>query len=361
MLAVFLLLQTGQDTFRREPEVADMNQSARTGLDMISRDLIKAGFETPPALAVLWTDVTIIYADENVPTSRPEPCDKGQDHNKEAYLDPGGLFPEWLGWSRLDDFFGRFRSSCTLFPVVHAQGQGGGGCGTIERSSVLNIPPDSFVPSQSDPEQAYQEGQVLFALETSCECDTGGDPNKPCSLSAIPFEVTHPPQLQNTGTLKIIHNSGGGSNSTGNNQPGGFDRQVDPECAVIGLFHMIEYRINPIPPAANPILERRDLAISSDWTPVSNNIENLQFQYALGSSDVFVDDPAAPAYADPATWITRVKVTVAGRSESRNLEGASAGVFAAEDTHLRRSFSTTMVLRNQVFSAARETDNTDYN
>jgi hypothetical protein len=44
-------------------------------------------------------------------------------------------------------------------------------------------------------------------------------------------------------------------------------------------------------------------------------------------------------------------VTVAGRSESTNLEGASAGVFAAEDTFLRRTFTTTVSLRNQLAHA----------
>ena len=32
MASVYLLLQKGQTSFQREPEVADMNQSARAGL-----------------------------------------------------------------------------------------------------------------------------------------------------------------------------------------------------------------------------------------------------------------------------------------------------------------------------------------
>ena len=43
MAAVFTLLQKGQTTFQREPEVAEMNQNARYGLDMIVRDLTDAG------------------------------------------------------------------------------------------------------------------------------------------------------------------------------------------------------------------------------------------------------------------------------------------------------------------------------
>lgn len=328
MMAVFALLQQGQDSFRREPEVADLNQSARTGLSMISADLLKAGYETPPVMAIMWVDgggitpdeLTIVYADETVPISEPIKCD-----------DPLG---------------------------EKEAGEGTGGpCKTIDKSSVLNIDPGTFVPPQADPEQAYHDGQILFAVETS-DCDGDGQ------IGAIPFEVSKAPKMNNAGgedNLQIIHNPGGGHNESDLNAPGGFNRQVHPDCAVIGLFHLIQYRINPLPPDPNPMLERRDLALGLDWIPVSNNIENLQVQYAAGNFDIFLDAPATPVHGDPNTWITRVKVTVFGRTESRNLEGASAGVFAAEDTHLRKSFSTTVGLRNQVFAAARETDNVNYN
>jgi prepilin-type N-terminal cleavage/methylation domain-containing protein len=317
MAAIFTLLQRGQDTFRREPEVADLNQNARGGLRMISADLMRAGFETPPVMAIMWIDgggitpdeLTIVYADENVPTSEPIKCaDK-----------PGP-------------------------------------CKTIERSSVLNIEPDSFDPPQANPEEAYHDGQVLFAIETS-DCDGDGQ------VGAVPFEVTQPPLLNSAGgvpNLQINHNPGQGEAEI--NRPGGFNRQVHPDCAVIGLFHVIQYRVNPLPPAPNPMLERRDLALGSDWIPVSSNIENLQVQYAVGMSDIFNDAPTPqPVHGDPNTWITRVKVTVFGRSESRNLEGSSAGVFASDDTYLRKTFSTTMSLRNQTFSVAKETDFANYN
>ena len=64
---------------------------------------------------------------------------------------------------------------------------------------------------------------------------------------------------------------------------------------------------------------------------------------------------------DPSTWITRVRVTIGGRTESTNLQGASAGVFDADDTHVRKTFSTVVSLRNQVYSAANKSDLADYN
>jgi prepilin-type N-terminal cleavage/methylation domain-containing protein len=48
MGAVFGLLTRGQRTFEREPEVADLQQSARNALDMVSKDVLQAGSGLPP-------------------------------------------------------------------------------------------------------------------------------------------------------------------------------------------------------------------------------------------------------------------------------------------------------------------------
>jgi prepilin-type N-terminal cleavage/methylation domain-containing protein len=48
MAAVFGLLTRGQRSFEREPQIADLQQSARTALDMVSRDVLQAGAGLPP-------------------------------------------------------------------------------------------------------------------------------------------------------------------------------------------------------------------------------------------------------------------------------------------------------------------------
>ena len=80
--SVFGLMASGQTTFRRETQVADMQMSTRSGLELLSRDLAMAGFRTPPAAAIIWADsggtqpdeVTIVYADPDVPLSNPLQC-----------------------------------------------------------------------------------------------------------------------------------------------------------------------------------------------------------------------------------------------------------------------------------------------
>lgn len=313
MSSVFALLTTGQDSFRRENQVADMQMSARGGLETVSRDLTVAGYRTPPASAILWSDgggiqpdeITIVYADPDVPVSRPLQC--------------GGA----------------------------GQGGGGGPCGTINQSATLLVDPNTMEPLIGSAQDAYSQSMILSAIETE-DCNGDG------MVGFYPFHVTQPPVLTGaagTETLSINHNPGNLASEL--NAPGGFNEQVREDCAVVGLFHMVTYRVSPPPPVGNPTLERRDLTLSPEWIPVAFNIENLQVRFGIGGDSVtLVDAPFMPPSDDPLTWINRVDVTVTGRTEDTNLKGATAGVFDAADTYVRKSVSSQVGLRNVVFAAA---------
>jgi type IV pilus assembly protein PilW len=310
MASVFTLLQKGQTSFQREPEVAEMNQNARYGLDMIMRDLTDAGYgdSLPVLSAVVPTDgggdtpdqVTIVYVDGDYPT-----------------VEPGPPF------------------------------------GPLKNSAVAWADPTTYEPPRdpADYETAYADGDILFAIETA-DCDGDGE------IGIVPFELTKDPQMAG-GKLKLQHNPG--QSESGLNRPGGFNGEVEGDCAVFGIFKMITYRINPLPPAENPSLERREVGGDADgtWYPVASNIENLQVQYALGNTDLFLDAPALPDDADPTTWITQVRVTLNGRSASADLQGAREGDFA-DGNRLRNSFTTTILLRNITAKAGLE-NNTFYN
>jgi type II secretory pathway pseudopilin PulG len=316
MTSVFVLLQKSQKSFAREPEVSEMNANARAGLDRISQDLAVAGFATPSNMAVMWSDgggvtpdrIGIVYADPEVPVSRPRPC-----------------------------------------PL-------GGPCATIGASAVVNIDPFSFSTQPPNFSEVYQEGMTLFAIQ-----GPNGDPAcDGVEPGLVPFQLTAPPACTGPGgpangpsaceTLNLT--LGPAQAVTELNPPPGFATDVSLHCAVIGLYHVVEYRVNPLPPATNPQLERRDAASGEPWTPVAANIENLQVQYVQGLNETFQDTPPLmPVGADPGSWVTRVRITVGGRSESKDLEGGTAGVYAASDTHLRRSFTTTVSLRNQLSQA----------
>jgi hypothetical protein len=277
---------------------------------MISRDLTMAGYKTPGAAAILWVDggvnpdeITVVYADPDVPTSEPMKCGSA------------------------------------------GAGGGGGACGTINNSSTLNLEIETLDPYLADAAQAYEAGMILFALETA-DCNDDGQ------IGLYPFEITQPPLVNRTNghdTLQINHNPGNQESEL--NVPGGFNREVHQDCAIVGFFHVIQYRVSPPLPTRNPVLERRDLSNADPWIPVANNIENLQFQYATAAISEMIDVPTTPVQSDPLTWINRVRVTVLGRTESTNLPGGSEGAFAAEDTHVRNTFSTAVSLRNLTFQA----------
>lgn len=312
MASVYALLGGGQESFRRENEVAEMQMSTRSGVERITRDLTMAGYRTPPMTAVLWNDggginpdeVTIVYADPDVPLSRPLQCGNA-----------GG-------------------------------GGGGGPCGTIGNSSTLFIEPRSLDPAPATPENAYQSGMVLMAVETE-DCNGDGQ------TGLYPFEVTQPPNMTSAGggdALQINHNPGRGATEL--NPPGGFNRQVREDCAVIGRFRVISYRVSPPPPVGNPTLERRDLSTSAEWISVAHNIENLQIQYGVGDAPDLQDVPPMTPNDDPQTWINRVSVSLTGRTESANLQGASEGVFDPADTYVRKTVSSLVSLRNVVAEAS---------
>ncbi len=316
MTSVFVLLQKSQKSFAREPEVSDMNGNARAGLDRISQDLAVAGLATPPIAAVMWSDgggltpdgIGIVYADPEVPVSRPWPC-----------------------------------------PVA-------GPCATIATSAVVNVDPLSFSPQPPNFADAYQEGMVLFAIQ-----GPNGDPA--CDTVApglVAFQLVAAPACTGAGgpangpsaCENLSLSIGPAPSVTDLGPPAGFESDVSLHCAVIGLFHVVQYRVSPLPPALNPQLERRDAALGGTWSAVAGNIENLQVQYVQGLNEVFEDTPALlPFGADPSSWVTRVRITVGGRSESTNLEGSTEGVFAAGDAYMRQAFTTTVSLRNQLSQA----------
>jgi prepilin-type N-terminal cleavage/methylation domain-containing protein len=55
--AVFQLVSAGQSSFRREPALADRQQNIRMGIDLITRDLYRAGFGLPEFAQVFTRDL----------------------------------------------------------------------------------------------------------------------------------------------------------------------------------------------------------------------------------------------------------------------------------------------------------------
>jgi hypothetical protein len=314
MASVYGLLRKGQEAAVREPEISALHQSARGGLAMLDRDLNMAGYKTPAPAAILWNageadtpdGITIMYIDPDVPTSHSCVCRRGLP------------------------------------------------CETINGSTVFYIKPASLDPVITDPEKAYSEGMTLVAIERS-------DCNKDGKIGFYPFEVSQSPRMGVVGhlpALTIRHEPSSLNRLL--NLPDSYNEEVHPDCGLIGLFHIVQYRVHPLPPAPHPNLERRDVSMGEAWTPVSENVEDLQLQYATGGSEDFKDNPQLPNLLDPLSWITGVRVTVSARNDSANL-GGSRSEYPEEGIHFRKSFSTTVSLRNMITQVQQASHARTYN
>jgi hypothetical protein len=282
---------------------------------MLDRDLTLAGFKTPGAMALTWSDgggnvpdeITIVYANPEIPTAKTRVCRRGQP------------------------------------------------CELIHQSSVLKLNPGSLDPIQEDLENAYTEGMFLVAVEAD-------DCNRDEKIGIYPFRVSTEPRLGRDGGLSaLLVDHEPVRISRGWGLPDNFNEELHPDCTIIGSFHMVQYRIFPVPPATHPNLERRDLSLGEEWTPVAVNLENLQFMYATGDSQDFLDNPPYPIPMDPMTWVTRVKVTLAARTESTNLQGGSIGHASHDGARIRKTFSTTVSLRNLASQVQERTEGRTYN
>jgi prepilin-type N-terminal cleavage/methylation domain-containing protein len=301
MAAVYGILRKGQEAAHREPEISALQQNARSGLSTLDRDLTLAGYKTLGAASLIWSDgggpepdaITILYADPEVSTSLACLCRRGLP------------------------------------------------CEMLQGSSVFHIKPTSFDPAQPDPTEAYSEGMILVAMEES-------DCNKDGKIGIYPFQIQRTPRLGKLGELSALtirHEPAPWTPLL--KLPASFNEEVHPDCAMIGRFRIVQYRIHPLPPAPHPSLERRDLSMGEEWAQVADNIENLQLMYAAAATNDFVDNPPLPDLLDHMTWVTQVKVTVTARAD--------------EEAHLRKSFSTTVSLRNMIAQIQQATHGRTYN
>ncbi len=375
MSAVFMLLAKGQESFQREPEVVDVTANARAALDRISRELTIAGFQTPASLPVFWQDgggvdpdvLTVVYGDPNFPVARPRPCVSGpvtrrQTPTGKAKFGPMPVLSRaFQERRRSSEGEQRRRRGGGSRAEGDGTGESGGSaavgvpCGEVGSSSTFALDPWSVQPQPIDFEATFPVGTKLMAIQGPKIEDTSCDEIPPAivSLTVLSEPACTGPTARGSAaqcdTLRLDYAFGGPL--AGVTLPRGFDNAVDLSCAVVGAFHVVQYRIDPPPDSARPALQRRDLLLSPVWEPLAENIENLQIQYVQGPGG-FEDEPSrVPMGFDPDTFVTRVHLSVSARSAKTGLAGSTAGVFAAGDAHLRRTFSTTVSLRNQLTQA----------
>jgi prepilin-type N-terminal cleavage/methylation domain-containing protein len=290
--AVYGLLTSGQNAFRREPELIDRQQNIRAAMDLMQRDIGMAGMELPAFMQVFThTDATT-----------------GQPLNGMGPMGPFAVNADEL------EVFGN-DGTCPTLEVCGDQG--------------VNVFTVEYLPA------CYRFPSLVLLYNENCQV--------PCPASDPDCAACY-----TFGFAKLPGHGGGsgGCNANGHvnfphgqapiwNPPGG----KEPVTAMgqIGVFRW--WIQNDA--AGTPNLWRstvgKDPATSlylsnngADVAPqlVARGIEDLQVRYTMANG-VTADAPADRDPNNDATAVTQVRVTLTARTETGNLQGASQPTGAA--------------------------------
>lgn len=297
--AMLGLLSRGQQTFRREPEVIDLQQNARIALDMVAKDVLQAGAALPPEF----------------PAFTPPSVDP-------ALGDGGAGKPDSI------EIVGALQAPGEIQPEA-------------EKVASLN-PTDEVVLEQ--PSTQLAAGDLVVAYD-----------NRPIEgswIMAYVEAVTEDPTLATPAKLRLGPVLWPYSRliNTGEWRP----RPKQP-AALIARVSVVRYFIQPdlslglaVPPKA--LMRQADFGPPM---PVSY-LEDFQISYRVGNAPAVEEQDPPPPQPDAGAALTAssivsgVNIQVSGRSLSENLMGSIAADAARGQAGnlVRKTFSSTTNPRN---------------
>lgn len=317
MGAVFGLLTRGQRSFRREPEIADLQQSARTALDMVTKDILQAGAGLPPEFPAF---SRINGAGNANPTDVLEIIGAFPTSSNNVYLEPEEI-------ERIDSVDPNsviMRANTTNLDV---------GDLVVLYNDVSNNDPNGRLPH-------WAMARVTNVVE---------DATNPTLNATVTLDYAALPAAYSN------HLAGGG------NPPDATDFAPSPPLIIpkITRVSVVRYFTQPdtsgvsgIPPQV--LMRERKFQNPAIPPEAVGYLEDFQIGYIIGvTAPVEQDDPPDPVVDMPATALTAenmlssVRITVTARSVSENLEGASSGAaIGQQGDFIRKTFSTNVNPRN---------------
>jgi prepilin-type N-terminal cleavage/methylation domain-containing protein len=336
--AIYGLLTSGGNAFRREPELADRQQNIRAAMDLIARDVFGAGAAMPTFAQVFSL---------NDPT--------------------GGACAASLNSCGQQGTMG----------AVAAAARGGVG-GDDEDTDVLQIlSTDEQCPNLTVCSGAAAAGtaRTFVVRETVPQC---------LGVPGLVMLVNSPAAPNNASFAIQAVSATGGTEVCSPSAPtapnGNLTLKVSPPSFAVGGFagssegsvflyraRLVRYRVapNPDPLDPTPSLWRTETglfqpngdpapepgAANSPWQLVARGIEDMQLEYRDGNGNwanqpPVSKAPSAPAAPDPPHWATlvrQVRITLAARASAANLVGESTA--GAAPNAVRGQLSTVVAPR----------------
>lgn len=339
--AIYGLLASGQNAFRREPELTERQQNIRLAMDMIMRDTAGAGVGLPPFVQVFTTGLDADTASPQGPS--------GENSDALEMLTGGARESEPVcahpnNWNATDQslFFTRQQVNPPLDPD-----------GPNPTPKLVFLVLSREIDSTADDRWTTRRvtGQDVDTYSTASpgaippDCTVGGD---------------HGRVFFDDGT------TGNAVDLCQNSPLPPAGNIVTTTCGAMQVTRVVfadqvRYQIRPGPDGV-PVLERSSTANPGTFETLARGIEELQVQYSqVSDPDTWVDD--APIVADPTdtppavptnygTLVSQVRVTLTSRSEAPNLAGASTGA-GTTGTRVRGSLTSTSAPRATLMHLAR--------
>jgi prepilin-type N-terminal cleavage/methylation domain-containing protein len=324
MGAVFGLLTRGQRTFQREPEVADLQQSGRTALDLVAKDILQAGAGLPPEFPAF---SRINGAGDSAPTDILEIIGTFQSAGS-VYLEPEEV-------------------QTVVADIV-----------TL-RSNTTNFELDDPATPSID------EGMVLL-YNNVANVDTSGAGRVPQWVLAQVIAVTENPGPPTSPPATVQLNYGAYNAAYSflpiglpNTPPDGTFNWAPPQqmprltrVSVVRYSTQVDTLGDYGGPPPQVLLRETDFRGNPQAV---GYLEDFQIRYVIGiTAPIEQDNPQDPVIDLPGAVLTAenmlasVRVIVSARSVSAGLEGASDGATVGDssDDFLRQTFSTNVNPRN---------------
>lgn len=320
--AIYGLLTSGSNAFRREPEVADRQQNIRVAMDLISRDVFNAGAALP-TFSQVFTRVDLGGG----------ACNGADGLN--GCGDPGALG--------------------ATAAAARAPGDGGD---PSTNSDVLEIltTVENCRPQNLCGGIAGSAG--VFVTRAALGACVGSAPFVVIANATTPAFAIHPVQVPSGSpqacTVGVGNSAVNGNLNLGDVvQPWAPAVPIDPNTTpFIYAARVVRYGIGPSsdPTDPNPALWRSITGVyaadgttalaeppdamfpdpGSPWQLIARGIEDLQIEYRAGDG-VWRNRPSPTALDQWVTLVREVRITLSARASAANLQGQTTAQGAGED------------------------------